>query len=186
MDFLEETGVEKASEDDEEEEDDFSSIYEDSLEFEIDEELVAEYIAKDMKRAQNPPKLMADVHRERRQEVIQKWKTHDKDVGSSAVQVAIIHERILYLTTHLLKNKHDNSAKRGLQQLVVARRKHLDYLFYHDRPTTQKLVTELGIRYRAPGRIWDKEQKYGRFKNTKQPKKVKKGAKKVQKAVNDL
>lgn len=123
---------------------------------------------RDLLAENNPTVSQGQINQEKITQAIQKWRKHDTDVGSAAVQVAIYHERVLYLTQHMLRHRKDNAAKRGLQQLVVERRKMLDYLYQTDRATAQQLITSLGIRYRAPGRFWDKQIKYGRFKNTKQ------------------
>lgn len=98
---------------------------------------------------------------------MQRWKKHENDVGSAEVQIAIAHERIRYLTAHLLKNKKDFAAKRGLQALVVARRKFLDYLSRTDSDKARLVADELGIRFRVSGQEWDRETRYGAFKNTK-------------------
>eukprot|EP01033_Poteriospumella_lacustris_P012801 gene12801-9150_t len=158
--------------DDEDDEDyadeDFSDLYEDSLEYEIDTKLIEQLQEQERQRIAAQGPHQEDINREKISAAIAKWRKHDTDVGSAAVQVAITHERVLYLTQHMLRNRKDNAAKRGLQQIVNERRKMLDYLYKTDRDTAQRLITELGIRYRAPGRIWDKQIKYGRFKNVKQ------------------
>lgn len=162
------------AQDDEEDDDedyadaDFSDLYEDSLEYEIDTKLIEQLQEQERQRIEAHGPHQADINREKITAAIAKWRKHDSDVGSAAVQVAITHERVLYLTQHMLRNRKDNAAKRGLQQIVNERRKMLDYLYKTDRDTAQRLITELGIRYRAPGRIWDKQIKYGRFKNVKQ------------------
>ena len=66
--------------------------------------------------------------KKKKQAVISKTKIHDKDTGSSHVQVAILNERIKELTTHLKKNKKDNHSRRGLLGLVAKRRSHEKYL----------------------------------------------------------
>jgi small subunit ribosomal protein S15 len=98
---------------------------------------------------------------------IAKWREHDKDCGSAEVQIAIANERIKYLTKHLLANKKDVACRRGLQTLVNTRRKFLNYLYDNDKPKAEMMVKELGIRFRPPGRLWDKVAKYGAYKNTK-------------------
>lgn len=147
---------------------DFEELYEDSLDFVVDETLLANIKDDEAMRLATRGKLQEEINQEKITAAIAKWRKHDSDVGSAAVQVAIFHERVLYLTQHMLRNRKDNAAKRGLQQLVIERRKMLDYLYKTDRETAQRLISELGIRYRAPGRFWDKQIKYGRFKNTRQ------------------
>lgn len=203
MDFLtaeEETkpkfrNADEGGEEDEDEDDmDFTGLFSDSLDIEPNEELIAELKERDAQKelAQQNRIYSFDINHENIQKAVKKWQKHDNDYGSSAVQVAVAHEKIKYLTAHLLVNKHDNSAKRGLQALVVARRRHLNFIVRSDRPLAKKLIQELGIRYRPPGRIWDKELKYGRFKNTKQGKKAnklilsKKGLKRLQARQSEL
>jgi small subunit ribosomal protein S15 len=147
---------------------DFQELYEDSLDFVVDEALLAKLKDDEAMRLATRGKLQEEINHEKVTAAIAKWRKHDSDVGSAAVQVAIFHERVLYLTQHMLRNRKDNAAKRGLQQLVIERRKMLDYLYKTDLETAQRLINELGIRYRAPGRFWDKQVKYGRFKNTRQ------------------
>jgi small subunit ribosomal protein S15 len=100
-------------------------------------------------------------------EAVKKWQHHDNDYGSAEVQIAALSERVKYLTRHLLSNTHDNSAKRSLDLIVNQRRKLLNYLYDNNRPKADELIRELGIRFRPPGRAWDKEARYGAFKNTK-------------------
>ena len=77
--------------------------------------------------------------------VIKKTQLHDTDTGSAAVQVAILSERIVELTTHLKKNKKDNHSRRGLLQMVADRRSHLKYLEKKDPKVHKKLVKELSL-----------------------------------------
>jgi len=77
--------------------------------------------------------------------VIKKAALHDTDTGSAAVQVAILSERIVELTTHLKKNKKDNHSRRGLLQMVADRRSHLKYLEKKDPKVHKKLVKELSL-----------------------------------------
>ena len=64
----------------------------------------------------------------RKQKIINKSKTHDKDTGSSNVQIAVLNERIKELTEHLKKHRKDHGSRKGLLQLVAKRRKHEAYL----------------------------------------------------------
>jgi len=186
--------VDEQEEEEDDEDMDFTALYSDSLDIEPNEELIAELKERDAQKelAQQNRVYAYDINHENIQKAVKKWQKHENDYGSSAVQVAVAHEKIKYLTAHLLVNKHDNSAKRGLQALVVARRRHLNFIVRSDRPLAKKLIQELGIRYRPPGRIWDKELKYGRFKNTKQGKKAnklilsKKGLKRLQARESEL
>lgn len=64
----------------------------------------------------------------KKQGLIKKHRVHDKDTGSSVVQVAILNERIEELTKHLKKNQKDEHSRRGLLKLVAKRRTHEKYL----------------------------------------------------------
>lgn len=152
------------------EEDEFSmfeDIYSEAADFEIPYDLIAELEQKEADAEANRMPAASDLNKVAVSEAVTRWQMHDGDVGSAQVQVAIANERVKYLTKHLLANKHDMSAKRGLQAQVVARRKFLNYVYKHDQPTAVKMIQELGIRFRPPGRQWDKETRYGAYKNTK-------------------
>lgn len=68
------------------------------------------------------------LQKKKKADVIKKHALHEKDTGSSAVQVAILTEQIEKLTAHLKKNKKDFHSRRGLLQMVAKRRKHMKYL----------------------------------------------------------
>ncbi len=76
----------------------------------------------------------------------QAFKLHDKDTGSSDVQVAILTARINELTEHLAKHSKDHSTRRGLLKMVSRRRKLLDYLKLTAGERYQKLLQSLGLR----------------------------------------
>jgi small subunit ribosomal protein S15 len=78
---------------------------------------------------------------------IQKYKTHDNDVGSTRVQVALLTERINYLTEHFRVHKKDHHGRRGLRMMVGKRRRLLNYLKRTDVEGYRKIVQELGLRY---------------------------------------
>lgn len=69
----------------------------------------------------------------KKQNIIKKNQSHDKDTGSPQVQIAILSERIDELATHLKKHKKDNHSRRGLIKMVADRRKHLKYLEKTDK-----------------------------------------------------
>ena len=71
---------------------------------------------------------------------------HDRDTGSPEVQVALLTERILYLTEHFKTHKKDHHSRRGLLKLVGQRRRLLDYLKTKDSMRYKKLIDGLGIR----------------------------------------
>ncbi|HYV99081.1 MAG TPA: 30S ribosomal protein S15 [Gemmatimonadaceae bacterium] len=76
-----------------------------------------------------------------------KYAKHESDSGSSAVQVAVLTERIKYLESHFRDHKKDHHGRLGLLKLVGKRRRHLNYLQRTDLETYRKLVSELGLRY---------------------------------------
>ena len=83
---------------------------------------------------------------EMKKEVIEKYKLHDKDTGSTEVQVAIMTARITHLTEHLRENKKDHNSRRGLLKLVAQRRKLLDYLKSKSVSRYKKLIEALNLR----------------------------------------
>ena len=164
LDFLQEGEADGEEEDDEF---DLFDIYEESPEIEIPHDLIASLEEQEAVARANKGTSAFDLNSAEIKKAVEKWRKHDKDCGSAEVQVAIANERIKYLTKHLLSNKADISARRGLNALVTTRRKFLNYLYETDKSKAEKMVAELGIRFRPPGRLWDKEAKYGAFKNTK-------------------
>lgn len=78
--------------------------------------------------------------------IIQKFKNHDKDTGSSEVQVAIISKEIDELMKHLKKHRKDIHSKRGLLQMVSKRRKLLDYLKSVNEENYNKVIKDLGLK----------------------------------------
>jgi len=78
---------------------------------------------------------------------IEKYKTHESDTGSTRVQVAVITERINYLTDHFRTHRKDHHGRRGLLKLVGKRRRLLDYLKRTDVEGYRQLIQELGLRY---------------------------------------
>jgi small subunit ribosomal protein S15 len=82
----------------------------------------------------------------RKQEVIKKYATHDGDTGSPEVQIALLTERIAYLTEHFKLHAKDHHSRRGLLKLVGQRRRLLDYLRIKSIERYRKIITDLGIR----------------------------------------
>ena len=78
---------------------------------------------------------------------IQKHRTHESDTGSARVQVAVLTERINYLTEHFREHRKDHHSRRGLLKMVGKRRRLLNYLRRTDVETYRQLVQELGLRY---------------------------------------
>lgn len=83
---------------------------------------------------------------ETKKKTIKKFQIHHDDTGSPEVQIAIITERINYLTDHLKIHKKDNHSRLGLLKLVGKRRRLLDYLKKNDENRYGKIIKKLGIR----------------------------------------
>jgi len=83
---------------------------------------------------------------EKKKEIIEKFKTHDTDTGSSEVQIALLSDRIAYLTDHFQSHQKDHHSRRGLLKLVGQRRSLLQYLKNKDINRYRTLIKELGIR----------------------------------------
>ena len=81
-----------------------------------------------------------------KQAVIEEYRTHEKDTGSTESQVAVLTTRIIELTQHLREHKHDESTRRGLLKLVGRRRRLLRYLNSHDVNRYRALIAKLGLR----------------------------------------
>ncbi|RMG01242.1 MAG: 30S ribosomal protein S15 [Nitrospirae bacterium] len=84
--------------------------------------------------------------KEKKQDIISSFKIHDNDTGSPEVQVALLTERINYLTEHFKVHKKDHHSRRGLLKLVSQRRKLLDYLKRNDIKRYESLIERLGLR----------------------------------------
>ena len=78
---------------------------------------------------------------------VQKYGTHESDTGSARVQVALLTERINYLTDHFRAHKKDHHGRRGLLKMVGKRRRLLNYLKRTDVDGYRQIVQELGLRY---------------------------------------
>ena len=79
-------------------------------------------------------------------EIIAQYKTHDKDTGSSEVQIALLTARINHLTEHLRTHRKDFHSRRGLLQMASRRRKLLDYVKRHDLAKYTELLQKLSLR----------------------------------------
>jgi small subunit ribosomal protein S15 len=86
------------------------------------------------------------LNKDRKAEVITTYRTHETDTGSPEVQVAILSERISYLTEHFKIHAKDHHSRRGLLQLVGQRRRLLDYVKGKDSGRYAELIRRLGIR----------------------------------------
>jgi small subunit ribosomal protein S15 len=78
---------------------------------------------------------------------LEKYRAHGEDTGSARVQVAMLTERINYLTDHFRSHKKDHHGRRGLLKMVGKRRRLLNYLKRTDVEGYRSLVQELGLRY---------------------------------------
>ena len=78
---------------------------------------------------------------------IAKYKSHETDTGSTKVQVAVLTERINYLTDHFRTHQKDHHSRRGLLKMVGQRKRLLSYLRRTDVEGYRQLVQDLGLRY---------------------------------------
>jgi small subunit ribosomal protein S15 len=83
---------------------------------------------------------------DRKSELIGQFRNHETDTGSPEVQIAILSERITYLTDHFKTHKKDHHSRRGLLKMVSQRRRLLDYVRGQDVERYRKIISELGIR----------------------------------------
>ncbi len=82
----------------------------------------------------------------KKMEIIKEFARKEGDTGSTEVQIALLSERIKYLTEHLKTNKKDHSSRLGLLKLVGQRKRLLRYLKKKDFDTYTKVITALSIR----------------------------------------
>ncbi|HET7586160.1 MAG TPA: 30S ribosomal protein S15 [Gemmatimonadaceae bacterium] len=78
---------------------------------------------------------------------IEKYRLHEGDTGSTRLQIAVLTERITYLTEHFRVHAKDNHGRRGLLKMVGRRRRLLDYLKRTDLDGYRQLIHELGLRH---------------------------------------
>ena len=86
------------------------------------------------------------LHTEKKSELIGKFQTHEGDTGSPEVQIALLSERIGYLTEHFKTHVKDNHSRRGLLKLVSTRRSLLDYIKKKDEARYKALLEKHNIR----------------------------------------
>jgi small subunit ribosomal protein S15 len=84
--------------------------------------------------------------KEQKQTIINDYKLHDTDTGSPEVQIALLTERINYLSEHFKSHKNDHHSRRGLLKLISQRRKLLDYLRETKKERYKSLLGRLGLR----------------------------------------
>jgi small subunit ribosomal protein S15 len=82
----------------------------------------------------------------KKKEIIEGYKVHDHDTGSPEVQIALLTERIGYLTEHFKTHAKDHHSRRGLLKMVAQRKKLLNYLKTSDKGRYDKVVEKLGLR----------------------------------------
>ena len=83
---------------------------------------------------------------EQKAKSIKVHQIHEKDSGSPEVQVALLTERILYLTDHFKTHKKDHHSRRGMLKMIGQRRRLLDYLKKKDVERYRNLIKQLGLR----------------------------------------
>ena len=86
------------------------------------------------------------VDKERQQAILKSYQRTASDTGSSEVQVALLTDRISYLTGHFKVHPKDHHSRRGLLKLVGQRRRLLDYLKQREYPRYKSVIERLGIR----------------------------------------
>lgn len=90
--------------------------------------------------------LQMAITKERKNELINEYKTHDTDTGSPEVQIAVLTEEITTLNEHLRVHKKDHHSRRGLLKMVGKRRNLLNYLRSNDVTRYRELIKRLGLR----------------------------------------
>jgi small subunit ribosomal protein S15 len=83
---------------------------------------------------------------EKKREIVEAYQTHHGDTGSPEVQIAILSEKIAYLTEHFHLHAKDHHSRRGLLRMVGKRRRLLDYLKDKDAKRYRTVIERLGIR----------------------------------------
>lgn len=84
--------------------------------------------------------------KEQKTEIVSQYRTHDNDTGSPEVQIALLSNRISYLTEHFKTHAKDHHSRRGLLKMVGRRRRLLDYLKSTDVERYRTIIEKLGIR----------------------------------------
>jgi len=84
--------------------------------------------------------------KEQKTNLISEYRTHEADTGSPEVQIALLSNRINYLTEHFKSHAKDHHSRRGLLKLVGRRRRLLDYLKQTDQQRYRTVIDKLGIR----------------------------------------
>ncbi len=86
------------------------------------------------------------LEKAKKQDVIERFRVHEKDTGSPEVQIALLSERINHLNNHFKAHAKDHGSRRGLLKLVGQRRRHLEYLKRTRPERYREVISQLGIR----------------------------------------
>lgn len=86
------------------------------------------------------------IAKERKTELVEKFRLHETDRGSAGIQIAILTERINHLRDHFGDHKGDHHSRRGLLKMVGRRRRLLEYVKSRDLDRYRTLIEELGLR----------------------------------------
>lgn len=86
------------------------------------------------------------MEKERKNAIVEEFRLHEKDSGSTSLQIALLTERINELTEHMKVHRHDFHSQRGLLKLVGQRRRLLAYLKREDAARYRDLIARLGLR----------------------------------------
>lgn len=86
---------------------------------------------------------------EEKEKIIKKYNLHEKDTGSSEVQIALLSEEIKQLLLHLKKHPKDLHSKKGLLKMVAQRRKLLKYLQKEDEKRHNSIVKKIGLKTKS-------------------------------------
>ena len=84
--------------------------------------------------------------KENKGSIIDRYRIHASDTGSPEVQIALLSERITYLTEHFKTHKKDHASRRGLLKIVGKRRRLIDYLKMYNPDRYREVISRLGIR----------------------------------------
>ena len=89
------------------------------------------------------------ITKEKKKEIIEGFKIHQTDTGSTPIQIAVLTERINTLSKHFAKGPKDFNSRRGFLKLIGQRRRLLNYLKKHDRSIYKKVIEKLNLRWKC-------------------------------------
>ncbi|MEO8216800.1 MAG: 30S ribosomal protein S15 [Acidobacteriota bacterium] len=89
---------------------------------------------------------MPNLTKHPKTDIISEYRVHEADTGSPEVQIALLSNRISYLTEHFKSHAKDHHSRRGLLKMVGRRRRLLDYLKSQDVDRYRTIIERLGIR----------------------------------------